>query len=59
MCELLGMSANIPTDICFSFSGLVQRGEAPGRTKMAGVLLFMKVKGAALLKTRFPVFTRR
>ena len=29
MCELLGMSANVPTDICFSFSGLVQRG---GRT---------------------------
>ena len=29
MCELLGMSANVPTDICFSFSGLMQRG---GRT---------------------------
>jgi predicted glutamine amidotransferase len=29
MCELLGMSANVPTDICFSFTGLVQRG---GRT---------------------------
>ncbi|WP_179134985.1 class II glutamine amidotransferase, partial [Azospirillum brasilense] len=21
MCELLGMSANVPTDICFSFRG--------------------------------------
>lgn len=29
MCELLGMSANVPTDICFSFSGLRARG---GRT---------------------------
>ncbi|MBT8448012.1 MAG: class II glutamine amidotransferase [Gammaproteobacteria bacterium] len=29
MCELLGLSANVPTDICFSFSGLMQRG---GRT---------------------------
>ncbi len=29
MCELLGMSANVPTDICFSFSGLMERG---GRT---------------------------
>lgn len=29
MCELLGMSANVPTDIIFSFTGLVQRG---GRT---------------------------
>ncbi len=27
MCELLGMSANVPTDICFSFAGLIQRGE--------------------------------
>jgi len=26
MCELLGMSANVPTDICFSFSGLMKRG---------------------------------
>ena len=29
MCELLGMSANVPTDIRFSFAGLMQRG---GRT---------------------------
>ncbi len=29
MCELLGMSANVPTDICFSFAGLMERG---GRT---------------------------
>lgn len=29
VCELMGMSANVPTDICFSFSGLMQRG---GRT---------------------------
>jgi len=29
MCELLGLSANVPTDICFSFSGLLERG---GRT---------------------------
>ena len=28
MCELLGMSANVPTDICFSFRGLMQRGGA-------------------------------
>jgi glutamine amidotransferase len=29
MCELLGMNCNVPTDIRFSFSGLIQRG---GRT---------------------------
>lgn len=30
MCELLGMSANVPTDICFSFSGLMKRGGMTG-----------------------------
>jgi predicted glutamine amidotransferase len=29
MCELLGMSANVPTDLCFSFTGLTHRA---GRT---------------------------
>ncbi|MCB9546032.1 MAG: class II glutamine amidotransferase [Myxococcales bacterium] len=30
MCELLGMSANTPTDICFSFTGLSVRGGKTG-----------------------------
>lgn len=30
MCELLGMSANTPTDLCFSFTGLTQRGGNTG-----------------------------
>jgi predicted glutamine amidotransferase len=30
MCELLGMSANTPTDICFSFAGLMRRGGQTG-----------------------------
>jgi predicted glutamine amidotransferase len=30
MCELLGMSANVPIDICFSFAGLRQRGGGIG-----------------------------
>ena len=29
MCQLLGMNCNVPTDICFSFTGFRQRG---GRT---------------------------
>ncbi|MEA3409956.1 MAG: class II glutamine amidotransferase [Pseudomonadota bacterium] len=33
MCELLGLSANVPTDICFSFTGLVQRGGRTGPHK--------------------------
>ena len=47
MCELLGMSANVPTDICFSFTGLVQRGGEPGRIKTAGVSPSTKAKGVA------------
>jgi glutamine amidotransferase len=27
MCELLGMNANVPTDICFSFTGLATRAD--------------------------------
>lgn len=30
VCELLGMSTNIPADICFSFSGLMKRGGETG-----------------------------
>ncbi|GEN22641.1 class II glutamine amidotransferase [Halomonas cupida] len=30
MCELLGMSANVPTDICFSFTGFLTRGGGTG-----------------------------
>jgi len=33
MCELLAMSANVPTDICFSFTGLIQRGGRTGPHK--------------------------
>jgi uncharacterized protein (DUF486 family) len=28
MCQLLGMNCNVPTDICFSFSGFQARGGA-------------------------------
>jgi predicted glutamine amidotransferase len=27
MCQLLGMNANVPTDVCFSFEGLAQRAD--------------------------------
>ncbi len=33
MCELLGMSANTPTDLCFSFTGLTRRGGETGPHK--------------------------
>ena len=48
MCELLGMSANVPTDICFSFSGLVQRGGKTGPHKDGWGIAFYEGKGSRL-----------
>lgn len=45
MCELLGMSANVPTDICFSFSGLVQRGGRTGPHRDGWGIAFYEGKG--------------
>ena len=45
MCELLAMSANVPTDICFSFSGLMQRGGNTGPHKDGWGITFYEGKG--------------
>ena len=45
MCELLGMSANVPTDICFSFSGLMQRGGGTGPHRDGWGIAFYEGKG--------------
>jgi len=45
MCELLGMSANVPTDVCFSFSGLIRRGGATGPHKDGWGIVFYEGKG--------------
>lgn len=45
MCELLGMSANVPTDICFSFSGLVKRGGETGVHEDGWGIAFYEGKG--------------
>lgn len=45
MCELLGMSANVPTDICFSFSGLIKRGGETGDHKDGWGISFYEGKG--------------
>ena len=58
MCELLGMSANVPTDIVFSFTGLMQRGGRTGRTAMAGASA-MKGAACACSRTRLPAASRR
>lgn len=45
MCELLGMSANVPTDICFSFSGLIKRGGETGPHSDGWGIAFYEGKG--------------
>ena len=45
VCELLGMSANVPTDICFSFTGLMQRGGKTGPHKDGWGIVFYHGKG--------------
>ena len=45
MCELLGMSANVPTDICFSFAGLIRRGGGTGPHADGWGIAFYEDKG--------------
>src|SRR5476649_662074 len=56
MCELLGMSANVPTDICFSFSGLVQRGGGTGPHKDGWGITFYEGNGCRTFKDPQPSF---
>jgi len=45
MCELLAMSANTPTDLCFSFTGLARRGGAAGPHKDGWGVAFYEGRG--------------
>jgi predicted glutamine amidotransferase len=54
MCELLGMSANTPTDICFSFSGLMERGGNTGPHKDGFGVAFYDGKGYRCFKDHQP-----
>lgn len=45
MCELLGMSANTPTDLCFSFTGLTRRGGETGPHSDGWGVAFYEGKG--------------
>ncbi len=72
MCELLGMSANVPTDICFSFAGLMHRGGRTGPHRDGWGIAFYEGKGCrafhdpapsseseiARLITRYPIKSR-
>lgn len=48
MCELLGMSANVPTDIVFSFTGLMQRGGGTGPHRDGWGIAFYEGRGVRL-----------
>lgn len=54
MCELLGMSANVPTDICFSFTGLIQRGGNTGPHADGWGITFYEGKGCRAFKDPNP-----
>ncbi len=45
MCELLAMSANTPTDLCFSFTGMTRRGGKTGPHKDGWGISFYEGKG--------------
>ncbi len=49
MCELLAMSANVPTDVRFSFSALSQRGGATGKHTDGWGISFYEGKGCRTL----------
>jgi glutamine amidotransferase len=54
MCELLGMSANVPTDICFSFKGLKERGGKTGPHKDGWGIAFYEGPGVCTFKDALP-----
>ncbi len=48
MCQLLGMNCNVPTDICFSFSGFRRRGGATDVHSDGWGIAFFEDKGVRL-----------
>ena len=45
MCQLLGMNANVPTDICFSFTGFQARGGATDTHRDGWGIAFFEGRG--------------
>ncbi len=54
MCELLGMSANVPTDIVFSFTGFRMRGGRRGPHKDGWGIAFYEGKGLRIFRDPSP-----
>lgn len=54
MCQLMGMSANVPTDARFSFTGLVQRGGGTDIHRDGWGIVFYRGKGIQEFKDPDP-----
>jgi glutamine amidotransferase len=54
MCELLGMSANVPTDIVFSFTGLIERGGRTGPHRDGWGIAFYADRGCRCFHDPLP-----
>lgn len=54
MCELLGMSANVPTDICFSFAGFLNRGGGTGPHRDGWGIAFYEEGGYREFRDPYP-----
>lgn len=57
MCELLGMNANVPTDIRFSFTGLVHRGGRTGPHRDGWGIAFYEDRGCRVFHDPTPSAT--
>jgi len=59
MCELLGMSCNVPTDVRFSFSGLIERGGRTGPHRDGWGIAFYEGRAARIFKEPTPAAESR
>jgi predicted glutamine amidotransferase len=57
MCQLLGMSCNVPTDICFSFSGFSARGGGTDVHSDGWGIAFFEGRGCRLFHDALPART--
>jgi predicted glutamine amidotransferase len=57
MCQLLGMNSNVPTDICFSFTGFKARGGATDRHADGWGVAFFEGKGVRMFHDPQPCST--
>ena len=54
MCQLLGMNCNVPTDICFSFTGFHHRGGRTGEHADGWGIAFYEGRGSRLFLDTAP-----